>query len=212
MSYRIRDIRSESLEELFEFSPRSERARTERCMEVNYYDFKVRYPIYDTNILNITNVVEKDADFTLHENLERMILETGDEMKKSTNVKADMTNWTMHKTHTGFKKLSDIVCSIASQMTKTKPPLYTSECWGAAYGKGESTQAHNHWPYLWSWCYYVKTPKGSSPLVFPESGMCFEPNEGDVIIFSSMAKHYVPACDCEEKRIMIAGNIGVKEI
>ena len=49
---------------------------------------------------------------------ERMILETGDEMQKSTNVKADMTNWTMHKTHTGFKQLADIVISIAGQLTK----------------------------------------------------------------------------------------------
>ena len=93
-------------------------------MQPNYYDFNVRFPIYETNILNLTNVKHPDADFSLHENLERMILETGDEMKKSTNVKADMTNWTMHKTHTGFKQLADMVMSIAGQLTKTKPPLY----------------------------------------------------------------------------------------
>ena len=92
-------------------------------MQPNYYDFNVRFPIYETNILNLTNVKHPDADFSLHENLERMILETGDEMKKSTNVKADMTNWTMHKTHTGFKQLADMVMSIAGQLTKTKPPL-----------------------------------------------------------------------------------------
>ena len=94
-------------------------------MQPEYYDFNVRFPIYETNILNLTNAKHPDADFSLHENLERMILETGDEMKKSTNVKADMTNWTMHKTHTGFKQLADIVISIAGQLTKTKPPLYT---------------------------------------------------------------------------------------
>ena len=180
----------------------------------NYYDFNVRFPIYETNILNLTNARHEDADFTLHENLERMILETGDEMKKSTNVKADMTNWTMHKTHTGFKQLADMVISIAGQLTKTKPPLYTSECWGAVYGEGEETKEHNHWPYLWSWCYYVKAPEGSSPLVFPETKpvICFEPEEGDLIIFSSLARHSVPPCTCKEKRIMIAGNIGVKQI
>ena len=47
-----------------------------------------------------------------------MILETGDEMQKSTNVKADMTNWTMHKTHTGFKQLADIVISIVVNLQK----------------------------------------------------------------------------------------------
>ena len=117
-------------------------------MQPNYYDFNVRFPIYETNILNLTNVKHPDADFSLHENLERMILETGDEMKKSTNVKADMTNWTMHKTHTGFKQLADMVMSIAGQLTKTKPPLYTSECWGAVYGEGEETKVHSHWNFI----------------------------------------------------------------
>ena len=57
------------------------------------------------------------------------------------------------------------------------------------YGEGEETKEHNHWPYLWSWCYYVKAPEGSSPLVFPETKpvICFEPEEGDLIIFSSLA-------------------------
>ena len=183
-------------------------------MKVNYYDFGMRLPVYDTNILNITNVMKKDADFTLHENLARIILETGDEMNQSTNVKADMTNWTMHKTHTGFKQLSAIVIGIAIQLTIHKPLLYTSECWGAVYGESDETKEHNHWPYLWSWCYYVKAPEGSSPLVFPETKpiMCFEPNEGDLIIFSSLARHSVPPCKCKEKRIMIAGNIGVQQI
>ena len=179
-------------------------------MQPNYYDFNVRFPIYETNILNITNTKYKNADFSLHENLERIILETGDEMNKSTNVKADMTNWTMHKTHTGFKQLADIVISIANQLAKVKPPLYTSECWGAVYGKGEETKEHNHWPCLWSWCYYVKAPKGSSPLIFTEGNIEFEPTEGDLIIFSSLVNHKVPKCECEEPRVMIAGNIGVR--
>ena len=49
-------------------------------MQPSYYDFNVRFPIYETNILNLTNARHEDADFTLHENLERMILETGDEL------------------------------------------------------------------------------------------------------------------------------------
>ena len=46
--------------------------------------------------------------------------------------------------------------------------------------------------------------------MFPETKptICFEPNEGDLIIFSSLVKHSVPPCKCKDKRIMIAGNIG----
>ena len=100
-------------------------------MQPEYYDFNVRFPIYETNILNLTNVKHPDADFSLHENLERMILETGDEMKKSTNVKADMTNWTMHKTHTGFKQLADIVISIIDE-------LNLDECYLVGWSMGSA--------------------------------------------------------------------------
>ena len=171
--------------------------------KVNYYDFGMRLPVYDTPI---------DIGNTLKNNLENYLLYKQDEMQHKTNVKATMTNWTTHKTNAEFKALSDIVLMVAKDMVKTPAPLYTSECWGAVYTQGQETKVHNHWPYLWSWCYYVKTPDGSSPLVFPESKMMFEPNEGELIIFSSLAKHYVPPCSCEDKRIMIAGNIGLQEI
>ena len=172
-------------------------------MKVNYYDFGMRLPVYDTSI---------DIGNTLKNNLENYLLYKQDEMEHKTNVKATMTNWTTHKTNAEFKALSDIVLMVAKDMVKTPAPLYTSECWGAVYTQGQETKVHNHWPFLWSWCYYVKTPDGSSPLVFPESKMMFEPNEGELIIFSSLAKHYVPPCSCEDKRIMIAGNIGLQEI
>ena len=80
---------------------------------------------------------------------------------------------------------------------------------GASYTKGEYTDTHAHWPTLYSWCYYVKVPKGSSPLIFPDANIEFSPTEGDLIIFSSLVNHKVPPCECEEPRIMIAGNIGV---
>ena len=53
----------------------------------SYYDFNVMFPpmwtLHAGNqyTKSITNARHEDADFTLHENLERMILETGDEMR-----------------------------------------------------------------------------------------------------------------------------------
>ena len=46
-------------------------------------------------------------------------------------------------------------------------------------------------------------------MVFPEAGVLFEPKVGDLVVFDSSVKHSVPPCQCEEKRVMIAGNIGV---
>jgi hypothetical protein len=31
-----------------------------------------------------------------------------------------------------------------------------------------------------------------------------------LIVFPGIVKHSVPPCECEEKRIMIASNVGVK--
>jgi hypothetical protein len=144
-------------------------------------------------------------------------------MKHQTNVKANMTDWRMHMKDDDFGKLASTVETIAMNMrygsthvdgdthtVKNKgqsPRLMTDECWGASYGKGELTKNHNHWPALWSWCYYLQVPKGSSPLVFSEAGIMFEPNVGDLVIFDGQAEHSVPPCECEEKRVMIAGNI-----
>jgi len=182
------------------------------------YEFKVKWPVYDVNLLGT-----KKIDTNTNSRLIQKILAYPDVMKHKTNVKANMTDWRMHMKDDDFGKLSSTVETIAMNMrygsthvdgdthtVKNKgqsPRLMTDECWGASYGKGEYTNNHNHWPALWSWCYYLQVPKGSSPLVFSEAGIMFEPKVGDLVLFDGQAQHSVPPCDCEEKRVMIAGNI-----
>ena len=184
------------------------------------YEFKVKWPVYDVNLLNT-----KKIEQTTHDMLIKKIIAYPDVMKHKTNVKANMTDWRMHMKDDDFGKLASTVETIAKNMrygsthvdgdthtVKNKgqsPRLMTEECWGASYGKGEYTKNHNHWPALWSWCYYLQVPKGSSPLVFPEAGIMFEPKVGDLVIFSGQAQHSVPPCECEDKRVMMAGNISV---
>ena len=43
--------------------------------------------------------------------------------------------------------------------------------------------------------------------MFREAGIMFEPKVGDLVVFNGQAEHHVPPCECEEKRVMIAGNI-----
>jgi len=182
------------------------------------YEFKVKWPVYDVNLLGT-----KKIDTNTNSRLIQKILAYPDVMKHQTNVKANMTDWRMHMKDDDFGKLASTVETIAMNMrygsthvdgdthtVKNKgqsPRLMTDECWGASYGKGEFTKNHNHWPALWSWCYYLQVPKGSSPLVFSEAGIMFEPKVGDLVIFDGQAEHSVPPCECEEKRVMIAGNI-----
>ena len=176
------------------------------------YEFKVKWPVYDVNLLKT-----KKIEQTTHDMLIKKIIAYPDVMKHKTNVKANMTDWRMHMKDDDFGKLASTVETIAKNMrygsthvdgdthtVKNKgqsPRLMTEECWGASYGKGEYTKNHNHWPALWSWCYYLQVPKGSSPLVFTEAGIMFEPKVGDLVVFDGQAQHSVPPCDCEEKRV-----------
>ena len=181
------------------------------------YEFKMKLPIYETNLLSAKKIDQKT-----HDTLIQKILAYPDVMKRQTNVKANMTDWRMHMKDDDFAKVATAAEVVARTMrygsthvdgdvhTKRKgqsPRLMTEECWGASYGKDEYTQEHNHWPATWSWCYYLQVPKGSSPLVFREAGVMFEPKVGDLVVFSGQAEHHVPKCECEEKRVMMAGNI-----
>ena len=79
-------------------------------------------------------------------------------------------------------------------------------CWGAKYGKGDYTISHEHFPDTFAFVYFLKSPRGSSPLVFSTSGTKIKAEEGKVVIFPSNMYHYVPKNNCEG-RITLAGNI-----
>ena len=169
-----------------------------------YYKFNMELPMLWVKFQGYDN-----------DKLAEIILSKGDEQDRKTNVKANMTKWRLDLEHKEVGNLADETIKLAKDIRKGFGREYeyvTRSCWGAVYTKGDYTDLHAHWPCIYSWCYYVKAPKGSSPLVFPDANIEFTPTEGDLIIFSSLANHKVPPCDIEEKRIMIAGNIGVKEI
>ena len=166
-----------------------------------YYKFNMELPILWVKFQGYDN-----------DKLAEIILSKGDEQDRKTNVKANMTKWRLDLEHKEVGNLADETIKLAKDIRKTFGREYeyvTRSCLGAVYTKGDWTDLHAHWPCIYSWCYYVKAPKGSSPLVFPDANIEFTPTEGDLIIFSSLANHKVPPCDIEEKRIMIAGNISI---
>ena len=78
--------------------------------------------------------------------------------------------------------------------------------WLAVYDKGEYTKCHAHYPFSFSFVYFVKSPKGSSPLVLSTSGKRMKPEEGKVVIFPSSLQHHVPKNRCDG-RMILAGNL-----
>ena len=80
------------------------------------------------------------------------------------------------------------------------------ESWMNNYSKGDFTIPHDHLGCWYSYLYFVKTPKGSSPLVFTSSGKKIKAEEGKLVIFPCNVLHHVPKNKCEG-RVAIAGNI-----
>tara|TARA_B100000131_G_scaffold58643_1_gene54010 strand:+ start:204 stop:776 length:573 start_codon:yes stop_codon:yes gene_type:complete len=81
-----------------------------------------------------------------------------------------------------------------------------TDFWVAKYNKGDHTIDHSHEPAAYSFVYFVKSPTGSSPLIFTTSDTKIEPEEGTVVIFPGNLKHHVPTNNCDG-RIVLAGNI-----
>tara|TARA_B100000287_G_C20234673_1_gene623611 strand:+ start:68 stop:619 length:552 start_codon:yes stop_codon:yes gene_type:complete len=78
------------------------------------------------------------------------------------------------------------------------------ECWGIHYNGNESLIEHNHFPYILSFVYYVKTPKGSAPIMFGTDR--YEVKEGECVFFLASQYHSVLPNE-SEGRCAIVGNI-----
>ena len=76
-------------------------------------------------------------------------------------------------------------------------------CWGAHYNRGEGLQKHNHFPYTISFVYYVRTPKGFSPLIIEDVNI--DVKEGQCAFFLAHQYHSVQPNNCDG-RCVIAGN------
>ena len=81
-----------------------------------------------------------------------------------------------------------------------------SGCWISDYNKGEEAKTHSHIPYSYSFVYFVRCPKGSSPLVLTTSGRRIKAEEGNLIIKPGYVWHHVPKNGCDG-RITLAGNL-----
>ena len=79
--------------------------------------------------------------------------------------------------------------------------------------KGNQTEEHNHWPSLWSYTFCVNACESCAPLVFPTCKHEYdvEPMPAQLILFPSWVMHEVPPHTCDHERIMVAGNLNIRE-
>ena len=171
------------------------------------YNVKIELPVKYINL---------NEEFGgINSKIEYYIRKTGDVLNHASNVKASMTDWDSHEKNIHINSIAKKALFLCQDGMKAKYPLEIADCWGALYTKGEHTIEHHHWPFTWSFTYYVKVSDNIAPLVFhnilnPEKefvNMPIQPKKGDMFIFPSTLRHSVPEQESDEERIMVAGNI-----
>jgi|TARA_R100000081_G_scaffold23416_1_gene10262 hypothetical protein len=84
--------------------------------------------------------------------------------------------------------------------------------WAARLDKNQETLEHSHLHFCTlAFVYFVNTPKGSSPLVFPTSGKKIKAESGKLVLFPPSLSHKVPINKCDN-RVTIASNVTILEI
>ena len=92
--------------------------------------------------------------------------------------------------------------------SKLKVPFtYKFATWAARLDKGQETLEHNHlYMCSFAFVYFVNSPKGASPLVFPTSGRKIKPEPGKLVLFPPSLRHKVPTNKCKN-RVTLASNV-----
>tara|TARA_Y100001937_G_C7008904_1_gene280008 strand:+ start:98 stop:730 length:633 start_codon:yes stop_codon:yes gene_type:complete len=180
----------------------------------------IQFPIQVITNIHYVNLHEDTQD--LNPRLEKFIRNTGDQMKRSTNLKADMTWFNVESKE--FEELQNIIkpylakffINDNTEKTLCMTPEFV-ETWGALYNKDDYTVTHVHEPCKLSWIYYVKVSENTAPLyihqIVNEGGkrevFKIPPKISDLVMFPSWTPHSVPKQKIDEERICVAGNVNL---
>ena len=124
------------------------------------------------------------------------------------DIGATMTSWKCFLEDKDLEVISTWVTNIIHNLTFSYDEMFElklKDFWGQYYNKGDYQVKHHHNPHHWSFVYFVNTPRGSSPLVFSESGRQVKAEAGKLVLFPSWLEHHVPKNNSEERSI-VAGN------
>jgi len=79
-----------------------------------------------------------------------------------------------------------------------------AQCWGITYDKGQNVVKHNHFPYCLSFVYFIKVPRGSSPLII--EGKRIKAEESKLVMFHANQVHWCNKSNVDG-RCCLVGNI-----
>lgn len=142
----------------------------------------------------------------INDKLAEDIINCGDQQNYSTNAQASMTSWFFNTPE------SELIVNWVNSIIRNEYPYFkqrveVKDVWGIYYKTADFTYEHDHVPACLSFVYFVRSIKGSSPLIFSASGKKIYPEPGKLIIFPSHLNHYVPKQKVNGERIVLSGNI-----
>ena len=156
----------------------------------------------------------KSLNEKILEDVKMLYFYTPQENTHHTNIRGSQHNFESNGEPESLKTVLKWIRNlIRSHITSNFNPhpqrvINPAYCWLAKYNKGDYTMKHRHMPSTLSFVYFVKSPKGASPLVFTTSGKRISPEEGKVVIFSGNTIHHVPKNKCDG-RLTFAGNLTI---
>ena len=131
-----------------------------------------------------------------------------------TNIKGSRFSFTGNQLNLkprGVTMIENWVEQIVRDRTNNNTIDFIFNTWAARLDKGQETLEHSHLHFCsLVYVYFVNTPKGSSPLVFPTSGKKVKAESGKLVLFPSSLYHKVPVNKCDN-RVTIASNINIQE-
>tara|TARA_B100000214_G_scaffold244005_1_gene178924 strand:- start:195 stop:707 length:513 start_codon:yes stop_codon:yes gene_type:complete len=143
----------------------------------------------------------------VYDNIKEEILSYGDELKRTSPVRADHTRWQLQDENRIFDKFIDTFHEIY-------PKYKINELWGCTYRQDDYAEAHNHFGFDLAFVWFVDTCSHCSPLIFPDikhpwldHEAVIEPRNGMLYVFTGKDIHYVEPHTCEHPRIIMSGNV-----
>jgi hypothetical protein len=170
----------------------------------NSFDPEEKYPFVCGKITSF-EAINKNVEVLIKNNITNYDERT---IKIFCNLHAKRTDWFLHNEKSPeISAIKKCITDVVQQISPGKMLFEIKNMWGAVYEKDSYVIDHDHFGYIWSFVYTVKTFDGAPPLRFTASGKEIKLNEGEFIVFPSWINHFVNKQDHDLERIIVAGNI-----
>lgn len=137
-----------------------------------------------TDYFFVEGKVSLDADYLIKSINKSIKSEINENYK--THIKGQMTPWDYFAEDKVFNELLQKFIKVIDENFNL-PRYQLADAWGYCLKQNETTNYHNHKPFIWSGAVYLN--KHSQRLNFPQINQSVKPEKGTFVLFSSFLQH-----------------------